>query len=151
VSALAVERIAFERDRMVLLVRVAGGPAACLGPAAAARLSAARPFLTRHACLNAEGASFGAILDRTSLPHVLEHLVIDFQAEAQAQAAARGAHRPAATFSTARNRSAATFVGTTEWLDERAGLARVAVNFTDDLIALAALKAACALMEGMVD
>jgi len=28
VSALAVERIAFERDRMVLLVRVAGGPAA---------------------------------------------------------------------------------------------------------------------------
>ncbi len=149
-SALAVERIAFERDRMVLLVRVAGGPAACLGPAAAARLSAARPFLTQHA-LNAEGASFGAILDRTSLPHVLEHLVIDFQAEAQAQAAARGAHHPAATFSTARNRSAATFVGTTEWLDERAGLARVAVNFTDDLIALAALKAACALMEGMVD
>jgi hypothetical protein len=36
-------------------------------------------------------------------------------------------------------------------LDERAGLARVAVNFTDDLIALAALKAARALMEGMVD
>ncbi len=148
-SALAVERIAFERDRMVLLVRVPGGPAACLGPAAAARLSAARPFLAQHACLNAEGASFGAILGRTSLPHVLEHLIIDFQAEAQA--AARASARPAAAPSTAPNRSAATFVGTTEWLDERAGLARVAVNFTDDLIALAALKAACALMEGMVD
>ncbi|MEC4183587.1 hypothetical protein VJ918_02075 [Adlercreutzia sp. R21] len=133
-SLLAVERIAFERDRMVLLVRVPGGAQAHLGPDAAARLREARPFLAGHACLNAEGAPFGAVLERTSLPHVLEHLVIDFQAEA-----------------TADHRSATTFVGTTEWLNEREGLARVAVNFTDDLIALAALKAACALMEGMVD
>ena len=82
--------------------------------------------------MNAQGEPFGAILDRTSLPHILEHLIIDFQAELA-------------------DRSAATFVGTTEWLNEREGLARVEVNFTDDLIALAALKAARALMEGMVD
>ena len=131
-SAFAVERVAIERDRMALLVRVDGGPAAHLSPAAAERLRAARPRLARHACLNAEGAPFGDILARTSLPHVLEHLIIDFQAEMN-------------------DRSAATFVGTTEWLNEREGLARVEVNFTDDLIALAALKAASALIEGMVD
>lgn len=131
-ATLVVERVAIERDRMALLVRVAGGPAAHLSPEAAARLLRARPRLARHACVNAQGEPFGAILDRTSLPHILEHLIIDFQAELA-------------------DRSAATFVGTTEWLNEREGLARVEVNFTDDLIALAALKAACALMEGMVD
>lgn len=131
-ATLSVERVAIERDRMALLVRVAGGSTAHLSPEAAAQLLRARPRLARHACLNAQGEPFGAILDRTSLPHILEHLIIDFQAEFA-------------------DRSAATFVGTTEWLNEREGLARVEVNFTDDLIALAALKAARALMEGMVD
>lgn len=131
-AGLAVERVAIERDRMALLVRVPGGAAAHLSPKAAARLLRERPHLARHACLNAQGEPFGAILHRTSLPHVLEHLVIDFQAEFD-------------------DRSAATFVGTTEWLNEREGLARVEVNFTDDLIALAALRAARALMEGMVE
>lgn len=142
-TVLSVERIAFERGRMVMLVRVSPSSACRLGPDRAARLLRARPLLARHACLNAEGAPFGAILARTSLPHVLEHLVIDFQAEADEhlRSAALGA----------ADRSAATFVGTTEWLNEREGLARVAVNFTDDLIALAALKSALALMEGMVD
>ena len=131
-AALVLVRAAMERDRMALLVRVAGGARARLSPAAAARLLRERPTLAAHACLNEAGEPFGAILDRTSLPHILEHLIIDFQAELD-------------------DRSAATFVGTTEWLNEREGLARVEVNFTDDLIALAALKAACALMEGMVD
>ena len=131
-ATLSVERVAIERDRMALLVRVAGGSTAHLSSEAAAQLLRARPRLARHACLNAQGEPFGAILDRTSLPHILEHLIIDFQAEFA-------------------DRSAATFVGTTEWLNEREGLARVEVNFTDDLIALAALKAARALMEGMVD
>ncbi len=131
-APLALERVAIERDRMALLVRVAGGAGARLSPAAAARLLRERPTLAAHACLNEAGEPFGTILDRTSLPHILEHLIIDFQAEFD-------------------DRSAATFVGTTEWLDEAGGLARVEVNFTDDLIALAALKAARALMEGMVD
>lgn len=131
-APLALERVAIERDRMALLVRVAGGAGARLSPVAAARLLRERPTLAAHACLNEAGEPFGTILDRTSLPHILEHLIIDFQAEFD-------------------DRSAATFVGTTEWLDEAGGLARVEVNFTDDLIALAALKAARALMEGMVD
>lgn len=130
---LRIERVAFEHARMVLLVRVPEGPAACLGDAAAARLLQARPTLAAHTCLNAEGAPFGAILARTSLPHVLEHLVIDFQVQDPG------------------SDGAATYVGTTEWLSEREGLARVAVNFSDDLIALGALKAALALLEGMVE
>ena len=102
VPRLAVERVTFERDRMALLVRVPEGV----------------------------DASLGVVLARTSLPHALEHLVIDLQAANPACAAD------------------ATFVGTTEWLSRRDGLARVTVNFIDDLIALGALKDALALLEG---
>ena len=133
---LTIERVAFERDRMAVLVRVPEGPQGCLGPEAARSLCEARPLLARHSCLNAEDAPFGAILPRTSLPHVLEHLIIDFQAEG---AKALSGAQPL------------TFLGTTEWLNEREGLARVEVNFTDDLVALAALKSALELLnEGKV-
>ena len=115
---------------MALLVRVPEGADASLGAPAAASLLATRPSLAAHTCLNAEDAPFAAVLARTSLPHVLEHLIIDFQAANPACA------------------SDATFVGTTEWLSRRDGLARVTVNFTDDLIALGALKDALALLEG---
>ena len=133
VPRLAVERIAFERDRMALLVRVPEGADASLGVRGADRLLAARPSLAFHTCLNAEDAPFAEVLARTSLPHALEHLVIDLQAANPACA------------------SDATFVGTTEWLSKRDGLARVTVNFTDDLIALGALKDALALLEGTVE
>ena len=44
-----------------------------------------------------------------------------------------------------------TYVGTTQWLDEQRGLARVEVNFTDDLVALRAFKdALCAINEAVV-
>lgn len=130
VPRLAVERVTFERDRMALLVRVPEGVDASLGVRGADRLLAARPSLAFHTCLNDEDAPFAEVLARTSLPHALEHLVIDFQAQNPACA------------------SDATFVGTTEWLSKRDGLARVTVSFIDDLIALGALKDALALLEG---
>lgn len=153
-APLAVERVMVQRDRILVLVRVAGGPAAHLTEAQRDYLLAARPRLARHACINAQGRPFGAIMAETSLPHVLEHLIIDFQAElsrapappeSAAPRPAPAAPRPAAA------RPPLTFVGTTEWLNEGEGLARIEVNFTDDLIALDALKRARALLdEGMV-
>ena len=69
VPRLAVERIAFERDRMALLVRVPEGADASLGTCGADRLLAARPSLAFHTCLNDEDAPFAEVLARTSLPH----------------------------------------------------------------------------------
>ena len=74
VPRLAVERIAFERDRMALLVRVPEGADASLGTCGADRLLAARPSLAFHTCLNDEDAPFAEVLARTSLPHALERL-----------------------------------------------------------------------------
>ena len=54
----------------------------------------------------------------------MEHLVIDLQTRAEFETAANGL----------------TYIGTTEWLDEAQGKARIEVNFADDLVALRAFR-----------
>ena len=81
------------------------------------------PDLPKHACVNDLGNTFGYVMERTSVPHLLEHLIISEQVRRQ----------PSST---------AIFVGTTEWTDEEAGIARVEVGFKDDLVALRAFNEA---------
>lgn len=142
---------------------------------------------------NPDSPTFAAVIGNTSLPHVLEHLIIDEQvrdAETSRPNSARSESErlavpapPAAPFPPARAPSFSalsnptspapapsdpiparpapipsvapftdvTFVGTTEWLDEAAGLARVEVNFTDDLVALRALRSALAFLNEVLD
>lgn len=81
------------------------------------------PDLPHHACVNAVGPNFAAVMNDTSMAHLLEHLVISLQTR---QAAQLDTH----------------FVGTTEWLDEEHGLARIELSFVDDLDALRAFNEA---------
>ena len=105
-------------------------------PELAARICARFSNLVHHACVNDEGPTFGAVIDDTPLPHLLEHLVIDLQVAAEKSGILSQSF---------------TYVGTTQWLDEQRGLARVEVNFTDDLVALRAFKdALCAINEAVV-
>lgn len=127
-DALIVEHIAVKRGRLLLNVRVGEGVPRMTDAALARRLLASRPSLAHHTCANALGPTFGDVISRTSLPHVLEHLIIDEQTR------------------DARTSAATIFVGTTEWLDEAAGLARVEVNFADDLVALGALRNALSFL-----
>lgn len=94
-------------------------------PELARRVCEKFPRLSRHTCVNDVGPTFGAVIDRTPLPHLLEHLVIDLQVSGE----------KCDTLS-----ECFTYVGTTQWLDESAGLARVEVNFADDLAALRAFR-----------
>ena len=93
-------------------------------PVLAARVRASFPHLPRHACVNGAGDTFGAVMEATSLPHLLEHLVIDLQTQAAP---------PDASPDTA-------YVGITRWTDENAGRAHIEVSFTDDLVALRAFR-----------
>lgn len=81
------------------------------------------PDLAHHACVNAEGPAFGSVIEHTSTAHLLEHLAISVQAR------------------TAQN-ACASFVGTTEWINESAGEARIQLSFCDDLEALRAFNEA---------
>lgn len=87
------------------------------------------PSLERHACRNGSGPTFAAVMERTSTPHLLEHLVIDAQTRM-----ARDAQR--------------VFTGTTQWED--ALRAVVAVSFEDDLSALRAFGQQLAFLNGML-
>ena len=136
---LSLERLIVRADRVVCDVTLAPGAPRMSSPALMARICAAHPDLPRHACVNDAGDTFGAVMDRTPLPHVLEHLVIDLQAQA---AAARGAATPEG--------GGVVFVGTTEWTDQAAGRARVEVSFTDDLVALRAFRDAARFLNRAV-
>ena len=135
-DVLRIERMTVRTDRVVADVRVAPD-ARWSTPAVAARVRQAFPLVVRHACVNDADDTFDAVLDSTPLPHVLEHLVIDLQTCAAAQAAAA----PPDDFA---------FVGTSEWTDEEQGRARVEVNFTDDLVALRAFREATQFLNDAV-
>lgn len=161
-NALAIERLTVRADRVVALVRAA--PSARMStPALAARLRQEFPLVAHHACVNDAGDSFGDVMECTPLPHVLEHLVIDLQTRAHAQEregeracgvppdAAPDTPCPAAPAPAAPPPpDDFAFVGTTEWLDEARGLARVEVNFTDDLVALRAFRDAARFLNAAV-
>lgn len=131
-APVSVSAITVRTDRLVLAVEVAPDAPRYATPALAAALVRAVPTLPLHACVNERGSTFGAVLAETSLPHVLEHLIIDAQTRA-----ARDAATPAA---------GATFVGFTTWTDEPAGRARIEVSYQDDLAALAAVRQALATL-----
>lgn len=178
VRPINVEKVTVLTGRLSVLVRVAPGMPRTSTPQLAAQLRERFPTLPSHACVNDIGETFGCVMGATSLPHVLEHLVIDLQARAHAQggeqlapprvnaarvelasAADPLAAAPASAARTAPARPAAeppsapaapTFVGTTEWLDEPAGLAHVQVSFDDDLIALRALRDAADILNQAV-
>lgn len=115
-------------DRISVLVRLAPGAPRRTDAALAARAVAAFPDLSRHACVNDRGSTFSSVMNDTPLPHLLEHLVISLMLRDDATPA----H--------------AVHVGTTEWLNEAEGLARVEVTYTDDLVALRALRDATAFL-----
>ena len=122
--ALSVESIRVRKDRMVCCVRLSEDCPHRSWPQLMETLCAARPNLSSHACVNSKGPGFAAVMNRTPLIHVLEHLIIDFQAQGNQQ----------------------LFVGTSQWEDEPAGVGTVELTFVDDMLALQSISAATDLL-----
>lgn len=122
-ARLAIDRITIKRDRIVCEVRCLDMRYCYTNPAMAARALAARPHLAEHACVNEHGETFGAVIARTPLPHLLEHVAIDILTEIDP-------------------RDDQIHTGVTEWIAGQAGRARVHLALTDDLIVLSAVREA---------
>lgn len=147
------------RGHLVCLVSFAGAPRVT-SASLMRRVLPAFPMLPQHACVNERGATFAAVMDCTPLPHLLEHLVVDLQVRSQIAQHARVGEAsrsaaPTASCTDAYTGSAAQaeptprerpIVGTSEWADERAGLARIDVSFADDQVALRAFRDAVAFL-----
>ena len=125
---IETEHISVKPGRLTIRVRVTAGTPLYMSPVLAYKVLATYPELVAHACINEEGRIFGDVIDHTSVPHVLEHLIISEQA--------RNEETPAK----------ANLLGTTQWLDESHGVARIDVNFTNDIVALQAFRNALQFM-----
>ena len=128
---IEVDSITVQTGRLICDIVIPDSRNRMVSPALAAYVRTQMPSLTRHSCVNGVDDTFGAVLDTTSVPHLLEHLAIDAQVRASQD-------------------SDAPFVGTTEWLDENAGTARITLSFTDDLVALRAFNEAVMFLNDAV-
>lgn len=129
-SFVSVQKLEVRSTRVVATVCV--GDPACrrTTPELMQAVCVARPKLPQHACVNGVGDTFAAVMDDTDIPHLLEHLVIDFQVEAMPD-------------------SKRVLTGMSRWLDVDAGLAEIQVSYADDLIALRAFRDAAELLNSL--
>lgn len=146
-SIFCFDRFSVRSDRMVCDLRVTDARFAALDEPAivrsglAALLEQRFPALRAHACVNDYGPVFGACMAHASMPHLLEHLVIALQAEAEAAQVQAGILQTARPF---------LFVGKTSWTDRAALAARVEVNYRDDITAFRAFRDAARLVDSIV-
>ncbi len=122
-----VSRVVVKADRMVCDVQLSPACPRVSSPAFVSALLQAHPQLAEHACKNKRGTTFGAVMNRTPLIHVLEHVAIDCMVQNES----------------AKTTSSDTlFMGNSRWLDPVQGLGRVELGFRDDIATLRALKTA---------
>ena len=132
-SAFTVEHLSFMPGKLTVRIVVKEPFPRMTDDRLAAYALEAFPELGLHRCVNDAGPLFASAIECTPVPHLLEHLVISLQA--------RDPQQP----------SGFALVGSTEWLNEAAGRARIAVSFKDDLIAARAMNRALRFLdEGMV-
>lgn len=122
IKSISTTKIVVQDGRLVCEVVIPDPARHYCTPRLANRARTAFPDIVKHACVNGVSDKFVTVMDSTSVPHLLEHLMIDIQVHDD------------------RAEADASFVGATEWLDESAGTALVQVSFADDLCALQALN-----------
>lgn len=147
---IRVERMEVRRGHLVCRVAFSAAPRTT-SPQLMSHVLAEVPTLARHACVNERGTVFAAVMDCTPLPHLLEHLVVDLQVRAES---GRWFALPGAAAGAPPSMAGAThdrpIVGTSEWLDEAAGIARIDVSFADDLVALRAMRDSVAFLNELL-
>ena len=147
---IRVERLEVRRGHLVCQVAFGNAPRVT-SPQLMSRVLAVVPTLAQHACVNERGTVFAAVMDCTPLPHLLEHLVVDLQVRAES---GQWLTLPGVAAEAPPHVSGATsdhpIVGTSEWLDEAAGIARIDVSFADDLVALRAMRDSVAFLNELL-
>lgn len=147
---IRVKRMEVRRGHLVYRVAFGAAPRVT-SPRLMSRVLAVVPTLAQHACVNERGATFAAVMDCTPLPHLLEHLVVDLQVRAES---GQWFTLPGAAAEAPPSMAGAThdhpIVGTSEWLDEAAGIARIDMSFADDLVALRAMRDSVAFLNKLL-
>lgn len=118
---LVIEHIQVRPDRMEVTIRVRSEQFAYTNNRIIEEVLSHFPSLGMHACRNHKGRLFADVMNHTSIPHLLEHMVVDGQTR-RAQKEDR------------------IFTGTTQWSREDLLVALVVFSYEDDLVALEVLN-----------
>lgn len=129
---LTYDKILVRADRIELTVRLASGRCRMTSAALIEYCLRDFPQLPVHACKNEKGTTFGCVMYETSVPHLLEHLIVQAQIEAYDALLEVGCVQSMCA------QEDFTFMGTTQWSAENPLVAKVSVSFKDDLVGLAA-------------
>lgn len=170
-------RVTVLHGRLRCLVALGAHESRQTNTALAARALAVYPTLVAHSCVNEAGTRFGDVIEVTSVPHLLEHIMIEEQLRAPFSSDESGFTEkavvkqtgvsyvscPTADYpSVARSTDGSAdgyrsgvsdleVIGFTQWVDEAAGTALIEVSFADDLVALRAFRDALAFLnEAMI-
>ena len=81
---IQVTDITVKQYRIVCLVKVGSNKYSDSG--LANMLLKKLPNLANHKCKNNSGAQFSEVMATTSIPHLLEHMIIDLQSKSTAKA-----------------------------------------------------------------
>lgn len=128
---LSVERIRVRPDRIETTIRVGSEKYAYTNKNLIDQVLKHFPTLGVHACRNSKGRLFSDVMNNTSTPHLLEHMVVDGQTR-RAQSEER------------------IFTGTTQWSSDDPLLASVVFSYEDDLVALEVLNQCIALLNAIL-
>lgn len=132
-ALISVPKIDVFSGRLRFLVRLSSDAPRFADEVLVAKAYARHPTLAVHSCINSKGPTFGDVAVGTSVPHLLEHLIIAEQVRISPKDA--------------------TFVGTTHWTDKGpdAGEAIIEVSFIDDLQAFEALRNALTFLNESIE
>lgn len=137
-DALHLDRVVVRPGRLRLEVSLVGQATRGTTDTIAQQAIARYPTIQAHSCINEQGPVFGDVIFHTSIPHLLEHMIIEEQLA-----------ETATTSASLQTREERTLVGTTHITRSHAH-AVIEVSFFDDLIAVRATRRALDALNEML-
>lgn len=128
---LKITHIRVRPDRMEIKVAVSAENYAYTDQALMNEVLKSVPSVAQHTCRNAKGIRFCDVMNETSLPHLLEHLIVDAQARRS------------------KNEDR-IFTGTTQWSVDDRLVAQVSVSYEDDLVAFDVVNKSVAFLNRLL-
>ena len=104
------------------------------------------PRLPYHACVNSKGKHFGDVMNETPIPHVLEHVMIELQAQLSKNQKKRLPEE-----ALGKGNENTLFVGTSQWVGAKQKEAKICISFCNDKIALQAMNEALRVLNTLLE
>jgi hypothetical protein len=142
-----------QAQKATLSLEFAPGAPTHTTPQIAAHACELRPDLPTHTCKNGHGPHFANVIENTSLPHLFEHLIIDFLVEGEA--ARTREFQSAQQTQPTSNRSTkpaknTIYAGATCWENAAHTRAKIKIRLTDDLALAKAINEALKIIDQII-